>query len=140
MSQYLASANRGENVHSETAQLLAFMLRITTQGVSLTDEAMSIIPKDDKYAARMDAVKNMRSGLTTVFVGVEISLGETNFYTADDLSQLLDAMAETLPIAERMFTPDYKTELRKKLEARRPAFPRPEDACRLQGMISQLRS
>lgn len=69
-----------------------------------------------------------------------MSLGETNFYTADDLSQLIDAMAEALPTAEKAFTPDYKIELRKKLEMRQPAFRRLEDAKKLQDMIELLKS
>ena len=136
--QYMAAANKGANVHTELAQQLAFLLRVAVLGVQLVDEFQPTIPKDEKYAVRMDGLKQIYSGLTTMFAGAETSLSEKKFYSAEDLSLLLTAMAETLPIVKKAFASDYKLELRKKLESRRAAFPQSEDAQKLQRMISEL--
>ena len=138
--QYMAAANKGLDVHREIAQQLAFLLRATAVTVQLIDEFLPTVPKDEKYPVRMAGLKQTYSGLTTAFVGAETSLSETRFYSPDDLTALLDAMSETLPTVKKVFSPDYKRELRKKLESHRAAFLRAEDTKNIQKMIDELQS
>jgi hypothetical protein len=138
MKQYATAANKGLDLHREITQQLAFSLRFAAMGVQLIDEFLPTIPKDDKYPVRMDGLKRTNGGLTSIFVGAEMSLSETKFYSPEDLSLLLGAMAETLPVVKKAFPPDYRIELRKKLESRKSAFPRKEDAQSIQRMIDEL--
>ena len=136
--QYMAAANKGLDVHREIAQQLAFLLHVTAVSVQLIDEFLPTVPKDEQYPVRMAGLKQTYSGLTTAFVGAETSLSETRFYSPDDLTILLNAMSETLPAVKKAFSPDYKIELRKKLESHRSAFPRAEDTQNIQRMIDEL--
>lgn len=138
LKKYLAAAYKGANLHAEVALQLAFMLHVAEEGILLADEFLPTIPKDERYEIRLDGLKKMYSGMTTVFVGAEASLGESNFYSHEDLSVLLQAMAEVLPVVQRAFPPDYKIELRKKLEARLSAFPAEQDTANLKKMIVEI--
>ena len=138
VQQYVAAANRGVDVHRELAGQMAFMLRSTAAGVDLIDEFLPTVPHDDKYPVRMQGFDRMKSGLSTIFDGAETSLSEKGFYSPEDFSLLLTAMAETLPTIDKVFAPDYRIELRKKLEALRAAFPGEKDTHNLQAMIDEL--
>jgi hypothetical protein len=138
LMQYLTAANKGVNVHTETALILSFMLRLGAAGIVLVEEFVPTIPKDDKYDVRLGGLKRMNSGLTTVFLGAETSLGETSFYSHEDLSQILQTMVEVLPTFLKVFPGGYRVELRKKLEERGKAFPGEKDAANLQKMLGEL--
>jgi len=136
--QYMAAATKGLDVHAEMAQQQAFGLRMVAVGMQLMDEFIPTIPQDEKYAVRMAGVKQAYSGLTSMFVGAEMSLSEARFYSPADLTLLLKAMAETLPLAKKAFTADYKLELRNKLKAHQATFTGAEDAKTLDQMIAEL--
>jgi hypothetical protein len=138
LKQYLAAANKGEKLHAEIALQMAFVLHLAEEGILLADEFMPTIPKDGKYETRLAGLKKMNSGLTTIFVGAEASLGENTFYSQEDLSGLLQAMADVLPTVKRAFLSDYKIELRKKLQARQASFSDQNDAANLKKMIAEL--
>ena len=86
----------------------------------------------------MEGLKQMNEGLTSVFVGSEQMLAEQNGFSAEDLSVLLDAMAQTLPRIKKGFPPDVRIELRKKLETDKARFKKDEDARRLDQMLAEL--
>ncbi len=134
---YLTAANKGKDVHKEMARLQAFELHVAALGVELVDEFMPTIPKDDKYAVRMDGLKKMYSGLTTVFVGAEASLTERKF-SPDDKSTMLEAMTNTLPQIKKTFSADYAVELRKKLESDKSKFKSNDDINRINKMLAEL--
>ena len=136
--QYLAAVGRGLDVHRELTAEFAFILRAAAVGVDLMKEFLPTVPHDDHYAARMQGVAQFKSGLTTMFAGAEVSLSEKDFYSSEDRSLLLAAMAETLPAINKIFAPDYRVELRRKLEGHRAAFPDDQDARHLQAMIDTL--
>jgi len=136
LKSYLAT--RGQEFHQELAALMAFMLHAAALGVELAEEFVPTIPRDEKYAVRMDGLKKMNSGLTTTFVGVENSLAHQKFYSAEDLSLLLKAMSETLPRVKRVFPTDYRVELRKKLTAHRSSFKKKEDIRYIDEMLKEL--
>ena len=138
--QYVTAANKGAKVHTETVMQMCFTLRLAEAGIVLVDEFIPTIAKDDKYEVRLAGLKKMYSGLTSIFVGAETSLGETSFYSPEDLSLLLQAMEEVLPTVRKAFPAGYDLELRKKLEARQAGFPAEKDAANLQKMIAELGS
>ena len=135
---YATSVNKNEKLYTEMARLLAFMLHVSALGVELVDEWIPTIPRDDKYATRLAALRRLNSDLMTVFVGAEISISERDHYSPDDLSVILDAMAITLPRLKKAFAQDYRLELRKKLEFDRTTFKDREDISRIDRMIREL--
>jgi len=135
---YLATATKGDYAHKETARLAAFMLHTAALTIELMDEFIPTIQKDDKYAIRMDGLNKMYSGLTTMFVGAEVSLSEQKIYSPEDLSTLLEAMTTTLPRIKRAFTTDYRTELRKKLQTHKSKFKSRDDVRRIETMLREL--
>ena len=136
----MAAANKGLKVHTELAQQFAFLLRSSAITVQLLDELIPTFPKDEKLPVRMEGLKGAYSSLTTMYAGAETSLSEKRFYSANDLSLLLDAMAETVPTVKKAFLPDYKIELRKQMELHRAEFPRPQDKQDIQKVIDTLGS
>ena len=124
----------------EIAALLAYLLRIAAVGLDLADEFMPTVPRDEKYATRVEGVKKMQAGFTMTFAGAELTLTENNSLSAADRSLVLKAMADTLPTLQRAFQPDYKQELRQKLEADREKLSGAEDRRLLDAMIGQLGS
>ena len=137
---YLASLNAGKSVHREVAEYMSFLLYVAAVDVDLMEEYIPKIAKDDRYAARMEGVKKMHSGLTTIFVGAEISLSERAIYSDEDLSILLRAMASTLPTMKAWFSDDYRHELRHKLQSDRSKFTRQEDIQNIDKMLEALAS
>jgi len=135
---YSTSIEKKQNLNTELSNLLAFMLHVSAQGIDLVEEFIPNIPKDDSYAARMEGVRKMYSGLTTVFVGAEVMLTEKNGLSSSDRSAVLDAMAITLPRNKKAFPQDYRIELRKKLEADRKYFSSPEDIQKIDTMLLEL--
>jgi len=138
LKRYLATTTKGQEFHKEIAALMAFMLHTAALGVELADEFVPTIARDEKYAVRMDGIKKMNSGLTTIFVGAENSLAEQKFYSAEDLSLLLKAMSETLPRVKRAFSADYRVELRKKLTSHKSSFKKKEDLRYIDEMLKEL--
>jgi hypothetical protein len=139
VKRYATEANKGGKLHTEVAMQLGYMLQVARAGVILIDEFFPTVPKDDKYETRMAGLKQVSTGLIQMFAGAETSLGETKFYSAEDLSLLLRNMAEVLPIVKKNFSPGYVVELRQNLERHKAAFPGKEDAANLQKMIDELK-
>jgi len=137
---YLNAVNRGEKVNAELAALIAFQLHLVAAQSRLTDEFLPTAPRDDKYAARLDGLRLIRSAMTNIFLGATTSLSETHFYSADDVSLMLEAMADTLPAARNMLAADFRSELRKKLEALRERMARPVDVKNLDRMLTELKT
>lgn len=135
---YYAEPTAAGAPHQEIAALLAFLIQTSAVGVELVDQYLPTIAKDDQYETRMAGLKQMNSGLTTVFVGAEQTLGEGQGFSPDDLSVILEAMESALPKMKKVFPPEVRVELRKKLEADKKRFSRPEDAKRISSMIRDL--
>jgi hypothetical protein len=123
---------------AEIASLLSYLLRSSNLGLELVEEFLPAVSKDDKYAGRMEGLKKMKSGLTSVFVGAEQTLTEQNGFSSSDRSRILEAMAETLPTMKKAFTQDYKVELRQKLQADRAKFSDKADVLRIDSMLNEL--
>jgi hypothetical protein len=135
---YLAASASGGGYRPELASLNTFLLHSSAQGAELSGEMLPTLPKDETYATRMAGLKKMNEGMTGLFVATERMLSEQNGFSPEDLSLLLDAMAQTLPRLKTGFPPDVRTELRKKLETDKARFKKDEDARRLDQMIAEL--
>ncbi|MES1244004.1 MAG: hypothetical protein ABUT39_20545 [Acidobacteriota bacterium] len=139
LNLYVATMVRGEaKVTAEMTQIVAFSLRVSALGIDLVEEFLPKIPKDESYAARMEGLKQMYSGISTQFQGAEAMLGEIKIYSQPERSLLLDAMAGALPVLRKAFSQDFRVELRKKLEDDRSLFSSSQDLDRLQSMIREL--
>jgi hypothetical protein len=138
LMRYLQAASRGEPVHAELASMLSFALRLAGSGAALTEEFLPQIPHDETYAVRMQGFAKVKSGLTTVLDGAENSLSETEFYSPADISGMLEAMAAALPSMKNLLAPDFRAELRARLEHRRQAATRAEDQRNLDRMLAEL--
>jgi hypothetical protein len=119
MMLYVDAENKGEKVDNELARLMAFVLHGTAAHLELIAEFVSTIPNFQNDQVRMDALAKIREGFTNVFLGAEVSLSETNAYTADDLTLLLEAMDATLPTLKSAFSGAFREEMRIKLHADR---------------------
>jgi hypothetical protein len=138
MKMYFFKSPGGRKEHAELARLLGFMVQAVAEGVVLADEFLPTVAKDEKYETRMAGMRQMRSGLTTVLVGAELSLTEDNGFTSEDRSILLNAMAAALPKLKASLTPDYIVELRKKLQAHRVKFTGAADRASIDSMVREL--
>jgi hypothetical protein len=136
--RFFEAVNRGEPLHTELASLLGFMIRMAASGADLLTEFIPSIPKDDNYRIRMEGLSKVRSGLTNMFLGAETTLSEKAFYTSDDLSLLIGAMADALPSIKALLAPDFRMELRQKLEVHRKAARKPDDLENLERMVAEL--
>jgi len=135
---YLKSATAADSLHSELATVLAFTLRLAATGNKLLDEFIPQIPKDNRYEARMKGLDQVKYGLTQMLVGAEVTLNERSYYTADDLSLITSAMAESLPSMKTMLADDFRAELRRKLVEHRKAATRPADIRNFDRMLAEL--
>jgi hypothetical protein len=134
---YLKAINGGKSKpHGELARLLAYMVQLAALGIELVDEFWPQVPRDDSYSRRLEGLKKMRSGLTSVIIGAEVSLSE-RVYTDADRSILLEAMAAHLPRIRTALAKDVLIDLRMKLERDRSLFTG-SDAARLGQMIADL--
>ncbi|MES1244006.1 MAG: hypothetical protein ABUT39_20555 [Acidobacteriota bacterium] len=137
LNLYLGAMVRPEKVTPEMARLVAFSLKVSALGIELVEEFLPKIPKDESYAARMDGLKQMYSGISTQFQGAEAMLHETSVYSGSERTLVLDAMAGALPVLRKAFSQDYRVELRKKFEDDRKHY-QGQDLERLQAMIREL--
>src|SRR4051812_25488024 len=135
---YAEPAVGGVGPHQEMAAVVAFLVQGSALGIELTDEFLPTIPKDDHYEIRMAGLKQMNSGITTIFVSAEQALADRQTFSADDLSVILEAMESTLPKIKKAFPDEVRGDLRKKLEEDKARFSAPQDLQRLGAMVREL--
>lgn len=134
---YLAASSEG-GYRQELASLTALLLHSSARGAELVEEMLPTLPRDETYATRMAGLKEMNEGMTTAFVATEQMLTPENNFSPEDLSLLLEAMAQTLPRLKTGFPPEVRIEMRKKLEADKARFTKDEDTRRLDRMLGEL--
>ena len=138
--QYYLAANKGQQVHRELAAMLAFLVRTSASGASLLEQSISAMPRDYTYTKRMEGVKKIQSGLTNILLGAETSLSERNFYNANDISVILEALANSIAPIKRFLAPDVRDELLRKFLARQKELKAERDADNLSRIINELRT
>jgi hypothetical protein len=139
LSTYVKELNAGRKVSREMVESMAFTLRGAVVMLELVDELLPTIPADRREQVAA-GLQQMRGGVATVFDGADVSLSERKVYSDADLSVLLTAMAETLPVIKRAFRPEQIVEMRGRLEKRKADFQSPADLRALDTMIAQLGS
>ena len=137
VSTYVKELNVGRKVSTEIAESMAFTLRSSAVMLELVDELVPTIPAERREQAAA-GLQQMRGGMATVFDGAEVSLSERKVYSETDFSLLLAAMAETLPVIRRAFSPAQVVEMRGRLEKRKSEFRAPADQKALDSMIATL--
>jgi hypothetical protein len=137
---YIARAAKGEKVNAETAAIVAFLLRIAGAGQKVLIDYLPTIPHDTRYAARMDGLKMVRSGYTNMIFGAATSVSERAFYSPDDVSVMLSAIADTLHVLKSNLADDARAELARKLDEERKFMSKPSDIHNLDRALAELRS
>jgi len=140
MKLYIDAENKGEHVDNELVRLMAFLLHAVAANFELLEELIPTVPSFNSDQARVDGLKKVHAGITTVFLGAEVSLSETSIYTADDLTVLLEAMDATLPTLKKAFSTEFKTEMRVKLRADKARFNNVDDMQHIERMLAELSS
>lgn len=137
---YIRSVGKGERLHRELADLIAFNIHICALSVDLVNEFLSAVPRDKYYAERIASTNQMYDLITAGFVAAEGMLNENNGFSTSDRTAILNAMAETLPTVKKIFASDFRGELRKKLEADKPALKGKSDGQTIERMLNELNS
>ena len=135
---YIDAESKGEHVNNELVRFMAFQLHAIAANFELLEEFIPTVPSFDSDQARVDGLKKVHAGITTVFLGAEVSLSETNMYSADDLTVLLDAMDATLPTLKKAFSAEFKAEMRVKLRADKTRFDNADDIQHIERMLAEL--
>jgi hypothetical protein len=138
MKLYIAAANRGENPHAEAVGCMAFMLHVGAEMILRFDEFVSGMPDFESQPNRVEGRRIFRRGIATLFSGAEISLSETFLYAAEDISLLLQAMADTLPVLKTVFSDDFREEIKIKLVEDRDRMSDPADIANINRMLQEL--
>lgn len=112
MIVYFEPSSRGIIFDVEIIEVLGLTLKLAQETVSMANEFMASIPKDDpKLSVRQEGLARMKDGLVTTFDGAIISLGETNAYQAQARIRLCGYLQETLPPILREFPKSVQTEI-----------------------------
>jgi len=135
---YLNAATNGAKVNRELVQLSVFLLHNATILLPMLDEFAASIPDFYNQPIRVEGRRKAHAGVVTMFAGAEVSLSETDFYSTEDVSYLLQGMADTLPALKVAFTPEYREELRIKLNEHRARLDGVEDRAILDRMLLEL--
>jgi hypothetical protein len=135
---YIMAAGKGMSAHRETAEITGYMVYLTPSGVELTDKLLATLARDDQYAARMEAINNIRDSAATIFAGAAGSLAKTDFYSAEDLSLIIKAMITVLPDVRKTFPANYRRDLRVQLSNQKDHFSG-SDLQNLEKMLDLLR-
>jgi hypothetical protein len=136
---YGTATIEGKQVNDEFIQVAVFLLHGAALETELIAESRPSIPKDDRYEARMNGMRRLHSGITSLFVGIEVLLGESRF-TTGNRSFLLKAMVATIDRFKVALSSQARVELSHKLEARKAQFTEPSDQANLEKLLAALAS
>jgi hypothetical protein len=98
------------------------------------------MPDFENQPKRVEGRKIFLGGIVKMFSGAEISLSETPFYTNEDVSLRLKAMADTLPTLKMAFTDQFREELKIKMIEHRDRMSDPADIANINRMLQELAS
>ena len=140
LKQYLDLAQKGAKVNRELTELFVFILCNAAVILKVFDEYAATIPDFDNQPNRVEGRRKMRAGAVTMFSGVEVSLSESYFYTEQDFSRMLQGMADTFPTFNKAFTPEFREEIRLKLNEDKGRFKKAEDIANIDRMLRELDS
>lgn len=107
-----------QDVSGELAALMSYMLRVSASGADMMSELLPVIPRDEQFDARMQALDKFKSGMADVLVGSELAAADP-IMSASQKSQLFDAMARSIDAVKPYLAPDVKRELLGKLSKHR---------------------
>ncbi len=114
---YAAEVVKGVKLNDEFTVLMVFQMELSVLGIELVDEFFPTLQKDEKYETRMRGLQKMRSGMTTVFVGMQHSIAEDDILSSANKSDLLKVMAKTAASFATVFSGEVKAELRVKFQS-----------------------
>lgn len=106
-------AEAGPAYLPETVRLLAMLLDTSAFVMPLAGEFLAAVPRDDKYAARVNGMEQVRRGVGNMALGAAITIGEQQ--AAEHQVLLAQALARTLPVLKKTMAPDAIEAVRKQL-------------------------
>lgn len=136
--QYADACDHGAALHHELAQQCGFILRVGAVGNRLLNEALSTLKPGEREEAQAKALEKARNGAKEMFEGMGDMLSEKGFQAPEDIALVLDAMIEVMPVFKKVFPPDYRIELLKKLELRKAGLPGAENISKMQRLVDEL--
>lgn len=110
---FVTYADAGPGYMPETVRLMAMLLDASAFMLPLTDEFLAAAPRDDKYAARVNGMAQVRVGVGQTALGVAVTIGEQKVAAHQVL--LAQALARTLPVLKKSMAPDALEAVRKQL-------------------------
>lgn len=139
--QYVKQAQlqpAGSRSYREMIQLHAYTLRIMELSMLLVEQLLPAIPRDEPGNLK---IRNLQASLLKTGDIFRESIGlasEIKIMPAQDITFLLRSMQAVLPILKRGFTPDFKLEARKALQANRPLYWNAADLAAVDAMLVEL--
>ncbi len=140
LNAYLAAATAGEKVNRELTRIYVFLLHISATLLPIVDEFAATIPDFENQPVRVQGRQRVHAGVATMFSGAQVTLSARDFYTDEDLSLLLQGMADTLPVLEKVFTSEFRKELQIKLNEDKARFSDSGDMANIERMLRELES
>lgn len=138
VSYLLANQSNQNRYHSEIAALMAYMLHEAVTGTNLMNEFLPTVPRDKSYETRMQGVQSINNGFHKMFEGALMSTYETTVYSRSDISALLAAMAETLPVLKPGLPETTVNRLRSDLIRRQDSLQTEPDREAVKRMLAAL--
>jgi hypothetical protein len=136
---YIEPESQSGSRTAETALFMAFLVRASGVGADLMSEYIPSIPKDENYNTRMSGLTQFGSGLASVTNGAVITIGTERFhYSPQDLSRLIEALAEAMPSLRSFMKEDFRRELAVRLRSIKSSYPRLSDQRNIDATVTSL--
>jgi hypothetical protein len=129
---YITTLGQDPAAHAEILDQKVFMLQATTRALDIIQELLPTLSSDERVE-----LKQTYAGFTQFFTLLEASLSDAKLYSQEELSVLLAAMAEALPVYKHAFLDNDAAQLREKLKADKARFTG-KDAELIQKMLDEL--
>ena len=124
--------------HQEIAALEIYIIYVAATGMTLVQEFLPTIQKDEKYETRMQGLQKMYGGMFTTFSGLLMSTSEPRNFTGQEISAMLVALDETLPILKPAFSAESLGQLKIDLGKKLKSFTKTKDIDLVKHMIALL--
>jgi hypothetical protein len=136
---YLNEALKGSKVSDESALIMGFMLDISSLQIELVDEFVPSIKRDSGYEYRMNALKDMRGGLATVFVGAYSAVAEDKLFSDKNRSDILASLVRNTSRFATIMESDVKTEMIQKFTKLSEKMKEPKDQTSILAILTALK-
>lgn len=135
---YAGQAMTGAKVGNESALIMVFVLDSTSAQIDLVEEFVPSIKHDSGYEYRMKALREMRGGLATVFVGAFSAVSEDKLFSDKNRSDILAGLARNASHFATVLEADVKTEMILKFTKLKEKMKEPKDQASIEAILAAL--